>query len=198
MAVKKNGIKATPVKSSQESKISILLGALVVIVVGVLVYNYFSRINRNYRPSVSIKDQQTKTGTESAGLTNNNFPSTYKVKDGDDLWHIAENIYGDGYKWVDIAKANSINNPDLIENGMVLKLPKIAVQKGDIDGPGIQTASAKAITSSTYTVAKGDFLWEIAVRACGDGYKWINIAQANKLVNPDIIHSGNVFKISCK
>jgi nucleoid-associated protein YgaU len=36
-------------------------------------------------------------------------------------------------------------------------------------------------------------LWTIAVRAYGDGYKWTEIAKANKLVNPNLIHPGNVF-----
>jgi nucleoid-associated protein YgaU len=42
---------------------------------------------------------------------------------------------------------------------------------------------------------KGDSLWKIAVRAYGDGYKWVSIAKANKLVNPNLIHSGNVLTL---
>jgi len=33
------------------------------------------------------------------------------------------------------------------------------------------------ITSNTYTVVKGDFLWDIAIRTYGDGYRWVDIAK---------------------
>ncbi len=46
------------------------------------------------------------------------------VVEGDSLWSIAEREYGTGYKWVDIAKANSIvSNPDLIYPNTILRLP---------------------------------------------------------------------------
>jgi len=57
------------------------------------------------------------------------------------------------------------------------------------------TQDVGAISGNSYTVVKGDDLWDIAVRAYGDGYKWVEIARANKLVNPDVIHPGNVFTL---
>lgn len=50
--------------------------------------------------------------------------NTYTVKAGDDLWSIAVRAYNDGYKWVDIAKANNLSNPGLIYAGNVLKIPR--------------------------------------------------------------------------
>jgi len=52
-----------------------------------------------------------------------------------------------------------------------------------------------AVSGNSYTVVAGDDLWDIAVRAYGDGYKWVEIARANKLENPNIIHPGNVFTL---
>jgi nucleoid-associated protein YgaU len=49
------------------------------------------------------------------------------------------------------------------------------------------------ITGNTYTVVRGDNLWNIAVRAYGDGFRWVEIARSNKLVNPHLIHAGNKF-----
>ncbi len=46
------------------------------------------------------------------------------------------------------------------------------------------------ISSNTYTVVAGDYLWEIAERAYGDAYKWVEIANANNLSNPDLIFVG--------
>ena len=50
---------------------------------------------------------------------------SYKVARGDCLWNIAEEVYGDGARWVDIYEANAgiISNPSLIGVGQVLVLP---------------------------------------------------------------------------
>lgn len=50
-------------------------------------------------------------------------------------------------------------------------------------------------TSGSYTVQKGDSLWSIAVAQYNDGYKWVEIARANKLVHPNVIHTGNVLTL---
>lgn len=50
-------------------------------------------------------------------------------------------------------------------------------------------------TSGSYTVQKGDSLWSIAVKEYNDGYKWVEIARANKLAHPDFIHVGNVLTL---
>jgi len=47
----------------------------------------------------------------------------YIVKEGDSLWTIALQAYGDGYAWVKIAEINKINNPNDITPGQVLILP---------------------------------------------------------------------------
>lgn len=47
----------------------------------------------------------------------------YIVKNGDYLWKIALEHYGDGYAWIKIASYNKIKNPNLIEPGMVIILP---------------------------------------------------------------------------
>ncbi len=64
-------------------------------------------------------------------------------------------------------------------------------EKGDINGEAV-TAKGEAISGDRYTVVKGDNLWDISVRAYGNGFRWTEIAKANNLVNPRVIHSGNV------
>ena len=51
--------------------------------------------------------------------------STYTVKSGDSLSHIAKHLYGDASKWHQIYDANrdKIKNPDLIQPGWVLTIP---------------------------------------------------------------------------
>lgn len=50
---------------------------------------------------------------------------TYVIKRGDTLWSIAESVYKDGYKWVDLARVNNLdNNPDLIHADNKLIIPR--------------------------------------------------------------------------
>jgi len=148
-----------------ESGISMVLGAVVIVVVGVLIANYF-------------KDR--KAGSLPAGgenKTETTLNQTYLVSKGDNLWKIAEKVTGSGYNWAEIAKENNLENPDIIYEGQELN---------------IRGAQNTSISGATYEVQKGDNLWDIAVRAYGDGYKWSEIARENKLVHPNIIHSGNI------
>jgi len=166
-----------------EQTISMLLGVLVVLVVGALVINYFRNIRQPTGPA------PTPTPEEKVQLEE--LPTVYTVKSGDCLWKIAENIYGSGYNWVDIAKENNLKNPNILLAGQELKIPKAEVIKPKV----AEAKFGESITTDTYTVVKGDHLWGIAVRAYGDGYQWVKIARENKLANPNLIHPGNVFII---
>ena len=52
-----------------------------------------------------------------------------------------------------------------------------------------------AAPEKTYTVAPGDSLWTIAVREYGDGERFRDIASANGLTFPFVIHPGDVLKL---
>jgi nucleoid-associated protein YgaU len=122
------------------------------------------------------------------------LPQQYAVQEGEDLWKISEKFYTSGYNWVDIAEANELANPNLIEVGQELTLPKVAVKEPasvKIEGE----MAEGSITDETYQVQRGDSLWKIALRAYGDGYQWVKIASANGLDNPNLIHPGNALTI---
>lgn len=58
--------------------------------------------------------------------------------------------------------------------------------------------SPAPITSQTYTVAKGDCLWNVAKKFYGNGSKYTTIYNANKSViggNPNLIYAGQVLTI---
>jgi putative chitinase len=130
-----------------------------------------------------------QTGSTSTKVETNVLPSTYTVKQGDDLWTISKNLYGSGYNWVDLAKVNNLQNPGVLFVGTKLNVPNV---KPIVVETQNTVTTSPTITTSSYTVIKGDYLWSIALRAYGDGFKWVEIARANKLENPDLIFSGNV------
>ena len=164
-----------------ESNISMVLGALVVVVVGVLVINYL---------------RESKVGSPSSEISTAGQEITkHVVAEGESLWSISEKYYSDGYKWVELAKTNNIENAGYIEVGQELTIPDLGTE---VTPSSVKTTigNMESIAGATYEVVKGDSLWEIAVRAYGDGYKWSEIARENKLVNPNLIHSGNILILS--
>lgn len=60
-----------------------------------------------------------------------------------------------------------------------------------------ERAAENAPQPKTYTVKKGDCLWNIAKKYCGDGTKWKELAglNADKIVNPNLIYPGQVLTL---
>jgi nucleoid-associated protein YgaU len=50
-------------------------------------------------------------------------PERYTVQKGDTLWSIATRFYGNGQRWLDIARTNRIYRSDRVSEGAVLQLP---------------------------------------------------------------------------
>lgn len=76
-----------------------------------------------------------------------------------------------------------------------LEPTKTIDQNGGKSVPMPTTPVMTKIVGNTYTVVRGDNLWNISVRAYGTGFKWGEIAKANNLLNPRVIHAGNVLQI---
>ncbi|MBI1862525.1 LysM peptidoglycan-binding domain-containing protein [Candidatus Microgenomates bacterium] len=110
---------------------------------------------------------------------------------------IAEEAYGSGFNSVDIAEANKMVNPNQIEIGQHIILPKVeakAPTRGEVVAQNTMQPSrapVRAAAQTEYVVQKGDCLWNIAQKTYGDGFMWTKIAEANALSNPRVIHSGN-------
>ena len=167
-----------------QSRVSMVLGALIVLVVGILIFNYFNKNKADLGPAqnTTIEQQDTTPG---------NLPGKYTVKEADTLFTIAQNYYSDGYKYPEIAKANNIANVDSIEVGQVLQIPKLETATLE----SLSTEWGSKITGSTYTVVEGDWLSTISGRAYGDIYSYEKIAKANNISNPDLIEPGTLLTI---
>ncbi len=177
-----------------ESAISTVLGAIVILVLGIFVINYFKHL-------------PTSNQLPAAATTENNIQTTHKVTRGETLSQIAFKYYKSG-DWKKIADANNITNPNVIEIGQELKIPVEENQTTPVaeaspsevptptptpSATPVVVNPSEAISTATYKVIKGDSLWKISVRAYGDGFKWVQIAKANNLKNPNLIHPGNIF-----
>ncbi len=111
----------------------------------------------------------------------------HAVKPGESLWSIAEDHFGDGARYKEIAELNRDllgTQPSFLEPGWVLKLPAPQVK----DAPAHQ-----------YGVQAGDTLSEIAQEQLGDADRWPEIYQAStgiaqpggvQLTDPDVIDVG--------
>ena len=193
---------------SNNSPLSLVIGALIILVVGVLIFNFFSQKNQG---------NITPTGeTTQSDVTPGNLPGQYTVKDGDTLFTIADKYYKDGYKFEEIAKANKLDNANAITVGQVLEIPKleavavaspspeasasppvavVETSEPPATGGGDTTVWGPKITSDNYTVVEGDWLSTISARAYGDIYAYQKIATANNIADPDLIFPGQVLKI---
>lgn len=105
---------------SNQSTLSLVLGVLIVLVLGVLLFNYFSKS----KTTPENTDQATENASPS-DVAPDSLPGKYTVKEGDTLFVIAEKYYKDGYKYSDLAKANSLQNENTITVGQVLDIPKM-------------------------------------------------------------------------
>lgn len=180
------------VKKSEQI-ISMVMGVLVVLAIGGLVYRYFQK-QEPIRDQIQEQEIQ-KDGDE---ITDRviEVPSSHTVQIGENLWEISEQYYQSGYNWVDIAAENNLNNPNLLAAGQELKIPDVEPKQLTVDGLP-ETGVEEEITGTEYTVVEGDSLSLIAQRAYGDMFAWPEIWTANRdeIDNPNIIEPGMVLEI---
>ena len=164
-----------------EQNISMLLGVVVVVLVGSLLYNYFKSVNKPTSGQVS-----STTSPEQVQVpTGDKLPADYVVQKDDTLWSISQKAYNSGYKWMDVYSANKQvigYDANRLLTGTKLSLPKVE--------------TTKAVTSE-YMVIKGDSLWNILVKTCQNGYLWPKVAKANNLVDPNRVEIGQKLTIAC-
>jgi nucleoid-associated protein YgaU len=200
--------QAAPVQNAgrKNSYTNLLIGILVVIGFAAIIIGLIRGKSTTPQPDVTTNQATQSTQPQES------LPTKHTVTQGETLWTISEHYYNTGYNWPDIAKANNLSNPSNISAGMELTIPVVTPIMPMVTQPEVSPTEAAmqpaqptttptpmkvmgAITGNSYTVVRGDNLWSIAVRAYGDGFRWEDIAKANKLANPRLIHAGNVFTL---
>lgn len=173
-----------------EQNISMLLGIVVVLLVGSLLYNYFRSVNQTPEGETS----STASDEQMEVPSGDQLPADYTVRSGDTLWSISEAAYGSGYNWVDVYAANKDQlgaNPNRLLADTSITLPDVE--------PKLLEAETQVPTDPVeYEVQKGDHLWGILVRTCNNGYLWPAVAKDNNLANANLIEVGQKLTISCQ
>lgn len=113
-------------------------------------------------------------------------PATHTVQAGENLYRIGLQY---GISWVQLVELNGLANANMIKVGQVLKLSADGSSNGTAVDP---TVTPSPMTESTYTVKAGDNLFRIGLAY---GISWVQIAEANGIVNPNQIKVGDVLKI---
>ena len=118
----------------------------------------------------------TTTTTETPDTTSTE-EQIHIVKAGENLFRIGLQY---GLSWVTLAQYNGIANPNSITAGQTINIP-CANQPTPPPDDVI-----------TYIVQPGDNLFRIGLKF---GVSWVEIAEANGLVNPNQVYAGQVLKI---
>ena len=107
---------------------------------------------------------------------------TVEVKKGDTLWGIAEKYLGSGSRYREIMSLNSLTSAT-IHPGLVLSIPGTNAKANE--------ASKK---TKTYTVKKGDTLWDIAAKYLKNGSRYVEIMSLSKITGTTI-HVGQILTL---
>ncbi len=144
-------IEIQPTKSA----VAAIAAGILVIVAGFLAYNYFSKV-RTVPGEEFITERafQTETVEEEPG-----FEEIY-VDSEDEGPEIVDQNLGDSNE----LQEGPVGGPEMPSNTAWVATDYHA---GDIDG-------------SSYTVSRGDTLWEVAEARYGTGSDWTKILEANK------------------
>ncbi len=170
-----------------EDTISMILGLGVVLLVGGLIFNYFSKKGEEIADIgvvPEVLEAENVSDEVVLGETEPTNGDSYVVVAGDSLWKIAENSYGSGYNWVDIAKVNKLDNPGSLLVGQKLNLPKVEAK--------LATKEESLANVTEYEVKRGESLSTVALKVYGDVFAWEKIWEANKseISNPNLIEIG--------
>lgn len=144
----------------QENYAGLLLGAIIVVILGLLVANFITNRSGLIEDGDVITEDDITTTSQQ-----------YTVEPNDSLSKIAEKIYGDIESWPILAKANNIANPNIIHVGTVLEIPSLQMAE----------EMKMQMSQTSYEVNSGDTLFIISEKMYGSGYKWKTIAQANNV-----------------
>lgn len=134
-------------------------------------------------PTEQTVEETAATSTTETAAADTECPKEHVVQPGENLFRIGLQY---GLSWVTLAQYNGITNPNNIAAGQTIQIPC----EGATLPPVQPTPPPENVTY--YTVQRGDNLFRIGLQF---GVSWVEIAEANGIVNPNNIYAGQVLKI---
>jgi LysM repeat protein len=124
--------------------------------------------------------EETTPTEETATQEQTTTPTVHVVVAGDTLYKIGLRY---GVSWVTLAQYNNLSNPNRLTVGQQIRIPGAGENPGPTPSPQ---------TEEIYVVKAGDNLYRIGLAY---GISWVQIAEANGIVNPNYLIVGQRIKI---
>src|SRR3990167_10748464 len=140
--------KKSFITSLQENYAGLILGAIIVIILGLLIANFLSRKNEDISDGQQVDLSQQEESK----------PEEYKVVANDSFSKLGDKFYGDMELWPVLSRENNIANPNIIFVDSTLKIPS--------KDQAMQIK--EQMTQTTYKVTQGDTLFIIAEKMYDD------------------------------
>ena len=100
--------------------------------------------------STTTKPKSSTTTTKSASESGSTGSwTTYTVKSGENLWSVANIVYGDAAYWRTIAEANGITSKTPLSPGRKLKIPPKPTSAGSSSGSSSSGSSSGSSSSGS-------------------------------------------------
>lgn len=135
----------------------------------------------------------------------------YEVREGDSIYRIAQTHLGDGRQWEKLRPFNvgKLGKNGEVREGVTLFIPPregatvpvpaivgtVRDERAARDAKDSKDAKKDSAAPATYTVQKGDDLSRIAQKALGNSRRAGDIADLNRLLDPDDLQIGTVLKL---
>jgi nucleoid-associated protein YgaU len=124
----------------------------------------------------------------------------YTVAEGETLWSIAEEQYGDPYLYTKLLAANP-GISEFVNAGQVINLPAKDALLAPVAKPSSEAEQRKSPPGGhPYVVVKDDTLYSIAAKQLGNGNRWRELLELNKdkLTRPEDLQVGMELKLPAK
>ena len=146
-------------------------------------------------------DQQTEPQSTTTEVEHRVFP-------GESLWKIAQEYYGDGGRWRELAQHNGLSNASVLKVGQIIRVPNVQqAAPATSAAPAVETAVETSNTPTApeqesapsnvteHRVFPGESLWQIAQQYYGNGGRWREIADFNGLSSASVLKVGQLIRI---
>lgn len=172
-----------------DSLISLGLGALVVVVSGILLYNFFSTSSRDLLSDLSNSMNRQTSSTQIEQSEESSPVPSVTAQVAGIVTPLPEETIAPTATPRAVAVAAPTASPMATQ---IAKATATAAPTATATPAAVAVASPNVTTSTegtirdTYTVVKGDSLWKIAERYYGSGYEWKKIQAENQLAGKSL------------